>query len=167
MQYLNVPKRKLYLFAKESNEIEGIHDKQRHKDHAASLSWLLNKDDLTVSVLEEFVHGVAWGSPLRTLPNHIVRVGMHVPPPPHISQVQLKELLEKVVKSPMYARELAWETHVEYERIHPFMDGNGRSGRAIWLWIMVRGLNWGFRYSFLHEYYYQTLSYSKGRDHRV
>jgi Fic family protein len=36
------------------------------------------------------------------------------------------------------------------------MDGNGRSGRAIWLWQMLRQEG-GAPLGFLHHFYYQTL----------
>ena len=47
----------------------------------------------------------------------------------------------------------ACETHVRYELLHPFLDGNGRSGRALWLWLMGQA-----PLGFLHTFYYQTLS---------
>jgi Fic family protein len=54
----------------------------------------------------------------------------------------------------------SYEAHVRFEKIHPFQDGNGRIGRAIWL---KKALNEGYDYriSFLHKFYYQTLSHSK------
>lgn len=49
-----------------------------------------------------------------------------------------------------------YKIHLLYEDLHPFTDGNGRSGRAIWLWQMER--QGGTRLSFLHWWYYATLA---------
>ena len=49
----------------------------------------------------------------------------------------------------------AWNAHVRYESIHPFTDGNGRSGRVIYRWQVRSPLMADL--GFLHAFYYQTL----------
>ena len=49
--------------------------------------------------------------------------------------------------------------HHDYEELHPFMDGNGRSGRLLWLWQVLK---FNYSYSpdwlFLRAWYYHSLS---------
>ena len=46
--------------------------------------------------------------------------------------------------------------HRRYEHIHPFVDLNGRTGRAVWLYQMLKGQD--VPLGFLHTWYYQSLS---------
>ena len=69
-----------------------------------------------------------------------VRVGHYVPPPPQDVSGLMFELLtwwnkESVGLSPVLSSAIL---HFQFEAIHPFADGNGRTGRALALWELYR-----------------------------
>jgi Fic family protein len=69
-----------------------------------------------------------------------VRVGQFVPPPPQEVSGLMFELLEWWNKegpgiSPVLSSAIV---HHRFETIHPFADGNGRTGRALALWELYR-----------------------------
>jgi Fic family protein len=69
-----------------------------------------------------------------------VRVGRHVAPPPEMVSGLMRELLDW-----WNARSAEWSPvltsailHYQFEEIHPFADGNGRTGRMLALWELYR-----------------------------
>jgi len=69
-----------------------------------------------------------------------VRVGAYLPPPPQDVSGLMFELLEwwnrKAAElSPVLTSAIV---HYRFEAIHPFADGNGRTGRALSLWELYR-----------------------------
>lgn len=69
-----------------------------------------------------------------------VRVGQFVPPPPEDVSGLMFELLEWWNKdAPGLSAVLSSAiVHHRFETIHPFADGNGRTGRALALWELYR-----------------------------
>lgn len=145
---MNIPE-----FVVESNAIEGIYS-TNESDIQAHIDFI-RLPKLTIKDVEVFVHVVA-NAPLRSRKGRNVRVGNYYPPMGgrHIRSL-LSELLKKVNDNSIHP----YLAHVDYELLHPFMDGNGRSGRAIWLWQMFQRDEY-HEQGFLHEFYYQALAYS-------
>lgn len=144
-------------FVRESNRIEGILGSPARGVVEAHEVFLCH-DILTVGRMEAFVAVIAPGKRLRIAQGMNVRVGRHVAPPggPGIFN-QLLHILESVRQHDTEAQ--CFAVHRQYETLHPFMDGNGRSGRVLWLWMMG-GINKA-PLGFLHHWYYQTLQNSR------
>jgi len=144
-------------FIQESNEIEGILRLPMSWEITAHRRlWALAR--IEVADLEEFVRVVA-ARPLRRHVGQDVRVGRHVAPPggPEI-EVRLARLLSWL--------DVRWVTpfvlHRRYELLHPFVDGNGRSGRALWAWHMTQRGEDPFALPFLQWWYYRSLEHVPG-----
>lgn len=58
---------------------------------------------------------------------------LHAPPPPYLVPAQMERLLQdyEAFKKEKHIVEAAAEFHLRFEAIHPFIDGNGRTGRLI------------------------------------
>jgi len=86
-----------------------------------------------------------------------VRVGPYSPPPPELVSGLMFELLEWWNKesgslTPVLSSAIV---HYQFEAIHPFADGNGRTGRALALWELYRrGFDTHHIFS-VDEYYWE------------
>lgn len=134
-------------FIYESNRIEGINgilagDFEAHEEFLASPGGV---EDLVT-----FVARVAQAA-LRTEFGQNVCVGTHIAP---LGGSAIRPLLEEVLRE-----QDPYLQHCHYLTLHPFMDGNGRSARALWLKRMGKVPNIGF----LHTFYYQTLEHADER----
>lgn len=139
-------------FIRESNAIEGIH--RTRGGEVSSFRSFLEKKFLSLDDVCDLQAVFAPAKPIRSEPDMNVRVGGHIAPPGGSSiPYRLMEIVDDANKG-----DDPWKTHVDFELLHPFLDGNGRTGRALWAWHMQRLGRDPFALSFLHRFYYQTLS---------
>jgi len=142
-------------FMVESNRIEGIHVTK--VTEVAAFSRFMELSDMSIEEVSALQRVFAPRKPLRSKLGMDVCVGRYVAPSGG------PDILVKLSDTIWLARSSVnpWETHVAFEKLHPYMDGNGRTGRALWAWHMDRlGMN-PFGLPFLHRFYYQTLENAK------
>jgi Fic family protein len=73
-----------------------------------------------------------------------VTVGGRICPWPDEVHNLLEIWFDKVNSFNQPTEEEIWQAHLAFEFIHPFADGNGRSGRLLWLWLR-------FKYNYPYE----------------
>lgn len=136
----------LLEFVRESNRIEGILREPLGKEIEAHSQFLAAPP--TISSLEVFVGQVQPDAVLRDRQGLNVVVGRYYPPEGGIHiRNELANILSRL--------DDPYASHQAYEGLHPFTDGNGRSGRVVWLWAMGGIANCPL--GFLHHWYYQSL----------
>jgi Fic/DOC family len=135
-------------FIEESNRIEGIVRPAKLAE-IEEFKRFMALPYPGIDDLEQFVSIYEPGARLRDKPGMDVIVGNHRPTKggPGVTG-QLIALMAEITRMD------AFNFHCHYERLHPFTDCNGRSGRMLWAW-KIRDLSLGF----LHRFYYQTLSH--------
>lgn len=150
---------KFYKFVQESNAIEGILRDPTDAELKVSRRFV-DTQDLLIEDLINYVDVVA-NAQIRDASGMNVRVGDHVPPRGSpVVRKDLKFLLAASQKKGVNP----YLVHQQYETLHPFMDGNGRSGRILWYWMMKRSFKESglLHYGFLRAWYYQSLSNYRG-----
>ncbi len=80
-------------------------------------------------------HEQGWIGGVSPLDAHLV-----TPPPEHLPEL-LDDLVAYVNRTDIDPVSQAAVSHAQFEIIHPFADGNGRIGRVLTAWVLVRRLS--------------------------
>lgn len=143
----------LKKFSIESNAIESEH--HTYESDVDAITFLLQQEKITEEAIK-VCHSIYANNRLekkytgeyRDCP---VYVGSYVPP----SKDMVPELMHNLV---LYTPGMnSYVLHCKFEKIHPFIDLNGRVGRALWAWQAIINEGYLLDRLFLHEFYYQSL----------
>lgn len=141
-------------FVIESNTIEEIHQLAGHPlvdDHMEAVRFALEAVRRRELPDPRSIHKILLRSePLKNPGEYRTcdgqTIGRNTTPSPDLIPSLMAGLLKLVLEGPKpgtNVEEWIWNTHCEFECIHPFVDGNGRVGR-IWMNAIrvIHGLPW-------------------------
>lgn len=129
---------------KESNAIEGVYDEQSLKDSYKAWQLLFAEEALSVESVLKAHEILMTNQPIkkeykgdfRDVPIWIGYSKKSLPKP--VIRSLTMDLLEDINKNENPSD--AVMHHIQFEGIHPFIDGNGRMGRIILNWELVKHL---------------------------
>lgn len=164
----------LRRFVIESNAIEGIpfsHDlDSTFEDHLSTAQWVVEEVQAgrlvhPVEIHRRLMRRLLPPADVGAYRRVMVRVGVTVPPPPDrvpkLFDGMWSEAL-RIADSSTSPHDV-WSIHHQFECIHPFVDGNGRTGRLLLNELMLYcGQPWTVISSSEREAYYaQILAWIK------
>ena len=129
---------------KESNLIEGVFSSLEDRRSYMAWLWLKKQETVTLDVLLKLhkkIMRVHLGKEAGHLRVCNVRVGNRTCP--HYENVPglVSDWLSHDLKKKSFDDILEYnikQSHIRFEKIHPFIDGNGRTGRMIMNWQRVK-----------------------------
>jgi len=135
----------------ESNAMEGVYDKKSLKFALEAWKYLIKEEKLTQKnilqthriLMQEHLKA---GEGLGAFRRKDVFIGGRLGKPPHLLAdliarwtVNANDLVKNgKYENPSFIEKMLKKQHVDFEVIHPFIDGNGRVGRILLNWQRVK-----------------------------
>ena len=120
----------IWDFATESNIIEGITSAKARMNMVHALGWFLKIRELALDEVVKFALELGPKCVLRDKLGMNVKVNGYYPVlGDPLMSTRINDLIFNMGRSDY----TPFVVHCEFEKLHPFMDGNGRTGRAMWL----------------------------------
>jgi len=125
-----------------------IEDSRGAKGHKDAILYMFKLLDRKKGLTEQEIldlHGLAMGGISHATPGRyrdvqvVILGAIHTPPPPSLVKPMMSDLMKIIAVAPGKSDPVSMSaiTHLEFENIHPFIDGNGRVGRIILNYLLM------------------------------
>ncbi len=141
----------------QSNLIESVDNPLEHLRSYSAWQWLMRQTTLDINNVLKlhskimYAYNKKIAGRLRTCD---IWVGRHKGTPPEEVMYELTVLCRTINSVNRKGKIKQW--HIDFEKIHPFEDGNGRTGRMIMNWQREKQANMeplNLTYESRHDYY--------------
>lgn len=132
-----IDEKQLEEFLRESNNIEREYSEEAFKDAYRAWKFLIFFDELSLSRILE-CHRVLLKNIKKRIAGKIRKVNVRVGFSIKIDYQNIEERLKLLIEWIPKTKEDIKKWHIEFENIHPFEDGNGRTGRIILNWQLLK-----------------------------
>jgi len=117
-------------FLKESNAIEREYSQEALKDSKDAWDYAMSEKEVSMTMILD-VHRRLMKNLNHGIAGKIRHVDVYVGNRKCLEPPYIKKSLECLIEIKPSTEERIKEWHVEFERVHPFEDGNGRTGRIL------------------------------------
>lgn len=135
----NIDNKKLEIFLQESNAIEDVWDDESYLQANKAFHALDKCTKLTPWYIKSVHEILMKGKLEKEETGQWRKCGVWIGGVPGRPWYAIPELIDnwcEMVQHYKTAKDIQ-HAHVEFERIHPFVDGNGRTGRILWQWLRL------------------------------
>jgi len=181
MHQLVVPsKEEILRYVMESNLFEGIKVPKNHRlvtDHIDAVRFVIDQVQYHSRLPQPLeIHEILMASQPESMPGEYrmteIDIGPNHTPPSGLVPSLMETLIDSVENGPssltQNVEQWIWDTHLEYQCIHPQVDGNGRCGR-IWkngkrlqcglAWLTLLARDKGDYFHRINTFRWRSLTY--------
>lgn len=126
-------------FLRESNEIENVFDAISLRDAKRAWAWLRDQEQLDFSVLFRVHKMLMVNQPLpEKYKGHFRKIPVWVGGREGMKSAEIEKFMYGWCRQINSGKVGAKKLHILYEHCHPWVDGNGRTGRMFLNWYLTK-----------------------------
>lgn len=128
----------LIKFLRESNAIEGVYDDESLRQTEKAWDYIIGQDMLSIPIILKMHEILMEGKLPKDQLGAFRKFGVIVGGRLGAKWPLIPELMNNWILDANDLQTAPIAHHIRYERIHPFADGNGRTGRILMAWQLLK-----------------------------